>query len=507
MTPKMERDPQEPLSVVDGQGGGSLRGNDILAGRYRLVRLLGEGGMGTVWEARQLATDKAVAVKVLKARGSDRGGESEGRFVREAKLAASLSHRNIVQVFDFWEADAGPAFLVMELLEGQSLAQLIEARHALPVGEALGLVRPIVEALAYAHAQGIVHRDLKPENILLTAADVKVLDFGLAKRQAEGADATVITQTGAVMGTPFYMSPEQVYGEKTVDARTDVWSMGVILYEVLSGRKPFVGENFGQIFRAITQEPLRPLREVAPGPIPPDLDRLVTRMVSQECATRPTMAEVSRSLDVLAAATAAPPTACAPRAPHMSHETALLPSAPPRPSDPPGAAAKGVSRAPVAGPWLTPREGTLIVGSVSARPTLPPVQSSRFRWARASWLAGAALVLVSLSIAAMVARARLQTRAQVSEAEAPFATEMPAPAVPKTDAASTPTGTPKAEVASEPPEAPRTAGGGLNVGAAKPVRPATLDGAKAPEAARAAPNAAPAAKPSRTSDPLGAGRF
>jgi serine/threonine-protein kinase len=272
-----------------------MKPGDILAARYRLVRPLGEGGAGVVWAARQVTTERPVAVKVL------RGGDpaNAARFLREARVAASLNHRNIVQVFDFWEVeDGGPVFLVMELLAGETLGAVLERVGRLSVPQTLSVATPIAAALKAAHAMGVVHRDLKPDNVFLVAAtpdepavEVKVLDFGLAKPVTADPQATVVTQTGSVMGTPCYMSPEQVYGERDVDVRADVWALGVVLYECLTGTKPFVGENFGQVFRSITQGAPPPVRALAPD-VPPTLSALVARMLSPAATDRPRAEEV-----------------------------------------------------------------------------------------------------------------------------------------------------------------------------------------------------------------------
>lgn len=283
--------------------------DQILAGRYRLVRPLGEGGIGVVWEARQITTDKAVALKVLKS--WENGSIERARFLREAKVAAGLSHRNIVQVFDFWDPEDGPPFLVMELLHGETLGAVL-ARGVPPLSDTLGLLLPVANALVAAHAMGVVHRDLKPENVLLARTavdqiDVKVLDFGLAKPVTPEAGASSLTSTGSLMGTPYYMSPEQVYGEKTIGVSADVWAFGVVFYECLTGVRPFVGDNFGQIFRAITQTSPRPLRELAPH-VPFGLSTLVERMLAQEADARPTMSEISTTLDSFLRAGVFPPT-------------------------------------------------------------------------------------------------------------------------------------------------------------------------------------------------------
>lgn len=306
---------------------GALKEGDVLVGRYRLVRALGEGGMGIVWEARQLTTDKAVAIKVLKPTSGESSADA-ARFLREAKVAAGLSHRNIVQVFDYWEVEGnGPVFLVMELLVGATLAHLLEEKGALPVSETVALIAPVASAINAAHALGVIHRDIKPDNIFIAQSldgdsEVKVLDFGLAKPTAPDMTSTAVTNTGSVMGTPFYMSPEQVYGEKNIDPAADVWSLGVVLYECVVGSRPFAGDNFGQIFRNITQTPARPVRELAPH-VPPVLASLIARMLTHDREGRPTMVETNEVLASLSgrARSAAP----------LPVVTQRIPSAPPQP--------------------------------------------------------------------------------------------------------------------------------------------------------------------------------
>ncbi|MDB4996457.1 MAG: Serine/threonine protein kinase, partial [Myxococcaceae bacterium] len=281
--PKADFDP-----TVTDRTSPVFRAGEVLAGRYRLERLVGEGGMGIVWEARHVTTEKPVAIKVLK--GAE--PEAAARFLREAQLAGSLTHRHIVQVFDFWDLpEHGFVFMVMELLRGEPLSARL-ARGPLSLDETEAFMVPVVAAVRSAHAQGVIHRDLKPENIFLArdtddAIEVKVLDFGLAKVLVHDTEATALTQTGSVMGTPYYMAPERVYGEKDVDVSADVWALGVILHECLAGKRPFDGGNYGQIFRAITMGTIPSLRDLVPH-VPPAIDALVKRMLSRDRAGRPT---------------------------------------------------------------------------------------------------------------------------------------------------------------------------------------------------------------------------
>jgi serine/threonine-protein kinase len=262
-----------------------------VAGRYELRRLLGEGGMGEVWAGIHLVTRRPVALKFLK---GDAGKDLRRRFIREARAASVVHHPNVVQMIDILELDDGAPVLVMDLLEGITLAELLARRASLEVGELATLLLPVISAVGSAHEVGIVHRDLKPANIFLVermeeSPDVRVLDFGVAKFTAHEGDAAEtghLTRTGEVLGTPYYMPPEQVFGEHDVDHRADIWALGVIMYECLAGHRPFEGSNAGQILKAIMMGKLAPLSEVAPR-VPESVSALVGRMLSIERAQRP----------------------------------------------------------------------------------------------------------------------------------------------------------------------------------------------------------------------------
>ncbi|MBX3232290.1 MAG: serine/threonine protein kinase [Labilithrix sp.] len=309
-----------------------MRAGDVLGGRYRLERQLGEGGIGVVWAAEQMTTGKKVAIKLLK----EEPHADVSRFLREARIVSGLSHPNVVQVFDFWDGREGtPVFMVMELLAGESLADRLRRAGRLAAAETAEIALPIVRALEAAHAAGVVHRDLKPDNVFLAAAGasfvVKVLDFGIAKPTAAAIDQTQLTRTGTVLGTPRYMSPEQVYGEADVDARSDVWSLGCLLYECLVGMTPFDGDNYGQIFRKITERRRVSVRAAVPD-APSSFDALVMRMLAHDRAERPSLADVTRVLG--GGAMSLPP---------LQTSTERLPSLPSIP--PPGA--PRASRAPL----------------------------------------------------------------------------------------------------------------------------------------------------------------
>jgi len=266
--------------------------------RYVIDAEIGRGGLGCVYRATHQRLGKAVAIKLL----HDRFGQEpslRARFEREAKALATLDHPNIVLVTDYGIAEDAP-YLVMELLEGETLAQRL-TRGPLAPADACALARPLLAALAFAHAHGVVHRDLKPANVFLQrqpdgSERVKLLDFGLAKRtQTAGASDPTLTRRGDRLGTPAYMSPEQVGGD-ALDARSDVYSAGVIIFEMLAGQLPFEGELAEQM-RAHLVEPLPPL----PAKVPLALDALVQRALAKKPAER-----FANAGDMLAALGTAP---------------------------------------------------------------------------------------------------------------------------------------------------------------------------------------------------------
>jgi serine/threonine protein kinase/Tfp pilus assembly protein PilF len=229
-----------------------------LSSRYKLERELGRGGMATVYLANDLRHDRRVALKVLHPELSSALGPD--RFLREIKLAARLNHPHIVPLFDSGEA-AGFLFYVMPVVEGESLRDRLLRDGQIPLEEALQLVRGIASALDYAHRQNIVHRDIKPENVMLQEGEAMVMDFGIAKAVSVAAGDT-LTQTGMMVGTPAYVSPEQAAGDSVVDGRSDQYSLGCVLYEMLSGRKPFVGATAQAVLSKRFTEPVPSIRTV-----------------------------------------------------------------------------------------------------------------------------------------------------------------------------------------------------------------------------------------------------
>lgn len=256
----------------------------IVTGKYQIERLLGEGGMGSVFSALHLTTQRRVALKFLKNEYCA-DGVVVARFIREARAAGTLDHPNTIQILDVAQDDGGAPLLVMEYLDGETLAAAI-ARGRLSVEQLAYTMVPVLSALAHAHAKGIVHRDMKPENIFLARRGgeliPKILDFGIAKvlKDDEQPNKMTLTSTGTMLGTPYYMSPEQVAGRKDLDHRCDIWAMGVILYECLTGRKPFMGENFGQLFAALLQDEPPLITNLVPS-VPTDVARVIHRCLAK----------------------------------------------------------------------------------------------------------------------------------------------------------------------------------------------------------------------------------
>ncbi len=281
----------EPSATMDPRmsSEGTLIVGARVAGKYRVVRPMATGGMGEVYEAVHDDLSMRVALKVL-LKEQAKVPEAVERFLREARAAASLGSEHVAKVFDIGKIEDGTPYLAMELLQGEDLEQIAERRGPLPVHQAVGYVLQALEALAEAHAHGIVHRDLKPSNLFLSRTGdrsrVKVLDFGISKLESElGAPAINLTTTRSMLGSPGYMSPEQVRSSKNVDARTDLWSIGVILYELLSGAQAFHGETLGDVFAKIREEPLPPIRTVRPD-VPEALEKILQKCLERDRTSR-----------------------------------------------------------------------------------------------------------------------------------------------------------------------------------------------------------------------------
>ncbi|XXT19916.1 serine/threonine-protein kinase [Sorangium sp. So ce429] len=294
----------------------------LVASRYRVDRQLAEGGMGVIWAATHLASGERVALKMLRP-GATEDASIRRRLLREARAAAAVDHPNVPCIHDVLELDDGTPCLVMDLLEGESLRDRLLREAHIPLPELSRILLPVISAVGTAHALGIVHRDLKPDNIFLLTPEaatapgppgsgpraalvdergaaapdaqddevsrVRVLDFGIAKLTAghgQTAWTSGRTGTGEMLGTPYYMSPEQILGEHDVDHRADIWSLGVILYECLTSVRPTEAENMGKVLKRILTGAIRPIGEIAPA-LPADVAAMIDRMLCPDRAQRP----------------------------------------------------------------------------------------------------------------------------------------------------------------------------------------------------------------------------
>ncbi|MRG92077.1 serine/threonine-protein kinase [Polyangium spumosum] len=269
-----------------------MKAGDLIGGKYRLARRLGQGAMGVVWEAVHEMTSRRVAVKLI-VNATD---NLRRRLLREARAAGQIAHRNVVEVYDVGETAEEDPFLVMQLLSGDTLYACMKREGRMAPARALPVARDIGRALAAAHAQGIIHRDLKPANVFLHREAgapgelVKVLDFGLCKPM--GVDE-MLTIPGGLLGSPAYMSPEQIAGAPDLDPRTDIWSYGVLMFELFAGQRPFAGRG-PDLINTVLTAPIPRLRDVVPG-IDPGLDEIVAG-----CIVRDKRARIASAAEIVA---------------------------------------------------------------------------------------------------------------------------------------------------------------------------------------------------------------
>ncbi|HEV8245101.1 MAG TPA: serine/threonine-protein kinase [Polyangiaceae bacterium] len=267
-----------------------LSTGDIIDGKYRIVRLLGEGGMGAVYEGDNTRIHRRVAIKILHSNVAEQA-EAVQRFEREAQAAGRIGSEHIVEVLDLGTLANGERYLVMEYLEGDSLSARIKVNGHITPAELCPIAYQLLEGLNAAHGAGIIHRDLKPDNVYLLkkggkADFVKLLDFGISKfNQLSGDSGFSMTRTGAVMGTPYYMAPEQAKGARDMDHRVDLYATGVILYEALTGQVPFNADTFNELlFKIVLEEP-RPLEQLVPD-IDPGFAAIVNKAMARDPANR-----------------------------------------------------------------------------------------------------------------------------------------------------------------------------------------------------------------------------
>ncbi len=264
----------------------------LVAGKYELLRMIGRGGMGSVWEGRHTSLGTHVAIKFIEKEYAD-NEEARKRFDNEARAAATLQSKHAIQIHDHGVTDDGKPYIVMEMLIGEPLDKRLDRVKVLTLHDTAFILQQVCRGLQKAHEHGIVHRDIKPENIFLVKSEdddeeiAKVLDFGIAKLRTGGADQNVSnnTRTGAVLGTPFYMSPEQARGLRDIDHRTDLWSLGVIAFKCTTGRLPFEGESLGDLLVKICTVPI-PMPSQYNPQLPPSFDAWFSRALDRDPSRR-----------------------------------------------------------------------------------------------------------------------------------------------------------------------------------------------------------------------------
>jgi eukaryotic-like serine/threonine-protein kinase len=278
---------------------------ELLAGKYRVDRVLGEGGMGVVLAAKNEMLNQAVAIKVLRP-GALENTEALARFKREAQIAASLRSEHVARVLDVGTLGDERPYMVMEMLTGQDLGDLIDKGPRLSIQQAVDYVLQACEAIAEAHAAGVVHRDLKPKNLFLTHAVhgkplVKVLDFGISKLEVMQSQSDMqLTKTSEIIGSPSYMSPEQLRSARNVDPRTDIWALGVILYELLTGRLPFYAHTVTELVLVVVTEQEPPAKALRPD-VPDQLSWVIGKCLAKRPEDRfQSVAELARALEPFA---------------------------------------------------------------------------------------------------------------------------------------------------------------------------------------------------------------
>ncbi len=265
---------------------------EALTGRYTLERELGHGGMATVYLAREVQQQKPVAIKVMHSNLAS--ALDSKRFCREMGIAASLEHPLIVPLYDSGNA-GGVLYYVMPYVEGDSLYERLERERRISLDDALKITHDVAAALGYAHSRGVVHRDVKPENILLTGGQALIADFGLA-RAIGAADYQKLTETGIIVGTLYYMSPEQLRKDRDLDQRTDIYSLGCILYEMLTGGPPYSGRSITEVINRILRAPVPSVRRLQAN-VPPAVDQAIGRALAKSAAGRfATMQEFAAAL-------------------------------------------------------------------------------------------------------------------------------------------------------------------------------------------------------------------
>jgi serine/threonine-protein kinase len=439
----------------------------LLAGKYEVARVLGRGGMGVVVQARHLRMEKDVALKILLPALRDQP-EIVARFEREGRAAAQLHGAHVAQVLDVDTLEDGLPFIVMELLLGEDLAEVLHQRGPLPVRDAVGYVLEVCSAMAEAHRAGIVHRDLKPNNLFVDRQGakpvLKVLDFGISKVTSDVSAS--MTATATAFGTPLYMSPEQVRSAKSVDGRADIWSLGVVLYELLTGIPPFAAESPTAILAAIIADAPVPVTERRPDLPKPLADAVMRTLEKSPAARFPDVESFAAAL--------------APFGPEGDGAIAIAPPAPARPP-----AAPGLSLVPAV-------TASTNVSSQPVATTVPRAPAPSF----APVVMGVLLAFAAGAFIFMAVRRRLPPPVAHVDSAIHASPSPPAPDVTPTPSAVEPvtTATPTvAPVATPPPVAPSLI---RPAPTSKPVGPPDHSAtASVPRAPEPRPTATPAPRP------------
>jgi hypothetical protein len=421
-----------------------VRPGEILAHKYRVDRVLGVGGMGVVVAATHISLDQRVALKFMLT-AAFQSPTALARFHREARIAVKLRSEHVARVTDTGTLDNGAPYIVMEYLEGADLGAQLAQHGPMPVGFAAECIVQACDAVGEAHSHGVVHRDLKPANLFLTQRPdgsplVKVLDFGISKASVGPEEGMAMTKTGAVMGSPLYMSPEQLRSLKTADTRTDVWALGVVLYELLSGKTPFDAETFADLLLQVMTTQHVPLSKLNPQ-IPPEVSALVDACLAKDPAARvQSVAQLAEGLSPFCSATGV---VIAQRVVALARKSGTT----------------GDPRA-VTGPMPAPGAAHASASTGVGWGRSGPVPTTKRPW---GWIAGAAVVLVGAIIAGVAFTSRgtsaplATTPPSAAAAPSPPAPVEPAPTVTTTLPAAPPPTAVAADITPPTPTAPTPA--------------------------------------------------
>ncbi|HSO41076.1 MAG TPA: serine/threonine-protein kinase [Labilithrix sp.] len=494
----------------------------LVGGKYQLVKLIGRGGMGSVWEARHCNLGTPVAIKFIEAEYAN-SAEARSRFDKEAKAAATIQSKHAIQIFDNGVTEEGKPYIVMELLQGEPLDKRIDRLGQLTLQDTARILQQVSRGLSKAHERGIIHRDLKPENVFIVHNNddddevAKVLDFGIAKIQnsPHSPGITSSTKTGAVLGTPFYMSPEQARGLRNVDHRTDVWSLGVIAFKCVTGKLPFDGESVGDLLVKICTAPIPLPSHFVPG-LPQAFDSWFLRALEREPDRR--FSNVTELAEHLAFAagigTRGPTSSQAYSGPHGNPHPVSATIAASSHTTPSPAQRASMAAGPNASYGSrTPNPAGMTAAPFTSSQPVPGVSGGRGKW-----LVGAALTGLLLAGGATAAAVKIRNKnaanTVVGVTQLPPPAEKSAPPPPVPVPVATETAAAIAPLASDPaattaePKATLAAGGkpaaGIKAGktgAGKP--PAAGAGALAAAAAPPLPppGGGPAAQPPVTAAP------